>query len=80
LVAGRGEIARRVIRTLRRLEIRAVAVYSAADADLPFVAEADEAILLGPADARQSYLDPDRIIEAAKVGGAQAVHPCYGFL
>jgi acetyl-CoA carboxylase biotin carboxylase subunit len=80
LVAGRGEIARRVMRTLRRLEIRSVAVHSDVDADLPFVREADEAILLGPADARQSYLDADRIMEAAKVTGAEAIHPCYGFL
>jgi acetyl-CoA carboxylase biotin carboxylase subunit len=65
---------------LRRLNIRSVAVYSDADAALPFVQEADEAILLGPADARQSYLDPARIIEAARVSGAEAIHPCYGFL
>jgi acetyl-CoA carboxylase biotin carboxylase subunit len=80
LVAGRGEIARRVIATLRRIEVRSVAVYSEADADLPYVKEADEAILLGPADPRQSYLDAERIIEAAKRTGAHAVHPCYGFL
>ncbi len=80
LVAGRGEIARRVIATLRRLEVRSVAVYSEADADLPYVKEADEAVLLGPPDPRQSYLDGARIIEAAKRTGAEAVHPCYGFL
>ena len=80
LVAGRGEIARRVMRTLRRLEVRSVAAYSEADAGLPFVHEADEAVLLGPADPRQSYLDGERLIEAARRTGAQAVHPCYGFL
>ena len=80
LVAGRGEIARRIIRTLRRLEMRSVAAYSEADAGLPFVHEADEAVLLGPADPRQSYLDGERLIEAARRTGAQAVHPCYGFL
>ena len=80
LVAGRGEIARRVIRTLRRLEVRSVAVYSEADQSLPYVAEADEAVLLGPADPSQSYLDAARLIEAARRSGAQALHPCYGFL
>jgi acetyl-CoA carboxylase biotin carboxylase subunit len=80
LVAGRGEIARRVIRTLRRLEIRSVAVYSEADHALPYVGEADEAVLLGPADPSQSYLDGPRLIEAAKRSGAEAIHPCYGFL
>jgi len=80
LVAGRGEIARRVIRTLRRLDVRSIAVYSEADAGLPFALEADEAVLLGPSDPRHSYLDADRLIEAGRRGGAQALHPCYGFL
>ncbi len=80
LVANRGEIARRVIRTARRLGIRAIAVYSEADADLPFVAEADAAVLLGPPPPASSYLDADAIIRAARQTGAAAIHPGYGFL
>ena len=80
LVANRGEIARRVIRTARTMGIRAVAVYSDADADLPYVREADEAVHIGPAQPARSYLDAAALIEAARKTRAAAVHPGYGFL
>jgi acetyl-CoA carboxylase biotin carboxylase subunit len=80
LVANRGEIARRIIRTAKRLGIRAIAVYSEADADLPFVAEADEAVLIGPANPALSYRNTEAILAIAKATGAQAIHPGYGFL
>jgi len=80
LVANRGEIARRIIATARRLGIRAVAVYSEADQGLPFVAEADEAVLIGPPPPAESYLDSGAVLAAAKRTGAAAIHPGYGFL
>src|SRR5215472_2637116 len=80
LIANRGEIARRIARTARRMGIRAISVYSEADAGLPFVAEADEAVQIGPPPAAQSYLNADAILAATARTGAQAVHPGYGFL
>src|SRR5580658_2589995 len=80
LIANRGEIARRIIRTANRLGMATVAIYSEADATMPFMREADEAFCIGPPTARESYLKSDRIIEVAVASKAQAIHPGYGFL
>ncbi|GID32735.1 acetyl-CoA carboxylase biotin carboxylase subunit [Paractinoplanes brasiliensis] len=80
LIANRGEIARRIIRTARRLGIRTIAVHSDADEGMPFVLEADEAVCVGPANPAQSYRNTEAILAAAKRTGAQAIHPGYGFL
>jgi propionyl-CoA carboxylase alpha chain len=80
LIANRGEIACRVIKTARRMGIQTVVVYSDADRDALHVEIADEAVFIGPAPSRESYLVMDKIIAACKQTGAQAVHPGYGFL
>jgi len=80
LIANRGEIAHRIIRTCRRLGIRSIAVYSDADRNMPFVRAADTAVHIGAAAAAASYLDQEVILEAARQSGADAIHPGYGFL
>lgn len=80
LIANRGEIARRIIRTCNRLGIETVAIHSEADGDLPYVSEATEAVLIGPNPVVQSYLQKDKIIEVAKKHGVEGIHPGYGLL
>ena len=80
LIANRGEIACRVIKSARKMGILTVAVYSEADKDALHVELADEAVLIGPAPSRESYLVADKILAAAKQTGAEAIHPGYGFL
>src|SRR5215208_2317372 len=80
LVANRGEIAIRVMRTLEEMGIASVGVYSEADRENPHVREADDAFLLGPAPPAESYLNVERILDRARRAGAEAIHPGYGFL
>jgi acetyl-CoA carboxylase, biotin carboxylase subunit len=80
LVANRGEIAMRVLRTAKEMGIKTVAVFSEADRNMPYVRYADEAVCIGPAPSSQSYLRADKIIEVARITGADAIHPGYGFL
>src|SRR5690625_2583906 len=80
LIANRGEIASRIIRTCKRLNIQTVAIYSEADEHSPYVQEADESYLIGPPPVQQSYLNSDKIIEVAKQAKVDAIHPGYGFL
>jgi acetyl-CoA carboxylase biotin carboxylase subunit len=80
LVANRGEIALRILRTCREMGISTVAVYSDADASAPFVGFADEAVRIGPSPARESYLVIQSLLDAARRTGADAIHPGYGFL
>src|SRR5271167_3308948 len=80
LIANRGEIACRILRTLKRINVRSVAVYSDADRHSPHAMQADEAVSLGSGSAADTYLRQDKILGAAAVSGAQALHPGYGFL
>jgi len=80
LIANRGEIARRIIRTARRMGVKAIAVYSDADSELPYVREADEAVYIGASAPAQSYLDSVLLLDVARTTGVAAIHPGYGFL
>ena len=80
LIANRGEIALRIVRACRELGVGSVAVFSDADASAPHAREADEAVHIGAAPSRESYLRADKLIDAARRTGAQAIHPGYGFL
>ncbi|MGZ3480889.1 MAG: biotin carboxylase N-terminal domain-containing protein, partial [Myxococcaceae bacterium] len=80
LIANRGEIARRIGTVARGMGLRTIAVYSDADAEAPFVREADQAVRIGPPPPKDSYLNVDALIRAAKATGAEAVHPGYGFV
>ena len=80
LIANRGEISRRIIRTAKRLGVRTIAVHSDVDSGMPFVREADQAVSIGPAPPRDSYLVQEKLLAAAKQTGAAAIHPGYGFL
>src|SRR5262245_15264103 len=80
LIANRGAIACRILRTIKAMGIRSVAIYSEADANSPHVRDADEAYCVGPAPATESYLRQERILEIARDCGAGAIHPGYGFL
>ena len=80
LIANRGEIACRVIRTLKKMGIQSVAIYSEADANARHVLDADEAYCVGPAPAAESYLNVEKILQVAQESGVQGIHPGYGFL
>src|SRR3546814_16731696 len=80
IIANRGAVAARILRTLRALGIGSVAVYSEADADAPYVAAADEAYAIGPAHPKESYLNQDALLDVVRKSGADGVHPGYGFL
>src|SRR5690625_2700171 len=80
LIANRGEIAARIIRTCKRLGIQTVAIYSEADAQLPYVSMADESYLVGPAQVKESYLNVSKILDIAKEANVDAIHPGYGFM
>ena len=80
VIANRGAIAARVLRALKKLNIRSVVVYSEADEDLPYLKEADERFCIGPAEPKASYLNQDALLNVLKISGADGLHPGYGFL